>query len=177
MRFKKLLVIMSLLTFNTLLDSKTNTAQKAKVPVKNLSKPDNNSKNLNKKNITNVKKPIKPAIRTSHKEINNKNEFEEIVNNSKGIKIVKFYADWCGACNMFKDTFVKLSNKYKNDVNFLAVDIDKGDLKDMLTTYKITSVPTVIVFKDGKEVSKERGAMGESELDSKIKKIIDQKEK
>lgn len=116
--------------------------------------------------------PVKVAAKVNYRSIKDKKDYNNFIKNGSGIHAVKFYATWCGACTQIKDMYNKLADKYKNQVHFSVIDIDKDDLKSLLSDHKVVSVPTIIFFKDGKEIARERGAMGESELDDRIKKII-----
>lgn len=73
----------------------------------------------------------------------------------EGITLVDFFAEWCGPCKMIKPIINELSNEVK-DVKILQIDVDK--FPDLAGKYNIKSVPTFIVFKDGKEVEKAVGA-------------------
>lgn len=75
---------------------------------------------------------------------------------SSGTTVVDFYADWCGPCKRFAPTFEKLSNEMQN-VKFAKVNIDHN--KGISNKYSISSIPTLILIKDGKEVKRNVGPM------------------
>ena len=91
-------------------------------------------------------------------------EFDELVKNNKTV-VVDFFATWCGPCKMFSPILEKLSEEEK-DVKVVKVDVDEEE--DLAYRFGISSIPTVIIFKDGKPVSK---AIGYRSLDQ-MKEMI-----
>ena len=85
--------------------------------------------------------------------LENKEQFDELI---KDKVLVDFYADWCGPCKMLAPNLEKL------DYNILKVDVDK--FQDLAISYGVMSVPTLILFKDGKEVNKSIGYLDIDEL-------------
>ncbi len=93
----------------------------------------------------------------------NKENFDEKV--SKGTTIVDFFAEWCGPCKMLGPVFEKLSTEFEN-VNFAKVDVDsEGSLAQR---YNVMGVPTMIIFRDGKEIERIGGFLPEDVLRQKI---------
>ncbi|NLN50191.1 MAG: thioredoxin [Acholeplasmataceae bacterium] len=80
-------------------------------------------------------------------------EFETLV--KEGVTLVDFFATWCGPCKMLMPQLEELA-KEKTDVKYVKVDIDQHRPL-AANVYKITSVPTLILFKDGVEVSRTTG--------------------
>ena len=83
--------------------------------------------------------------------------------------IVDFYADWCGPCKMLSPVIDELSGELEN-VNFVKVDIDQS--MDLAQKFKIVSVPTLKVFKNGEEVDTLMGFMPKEVLKSKVEAHI-----
>ncbi|XP_053989898.1 thioredoxin-2 [Hylaeus volcanicus] len=69
--------------------------------------------------------------------------------------VIDFYATWCGPCKMIAPKIEELS-KEMPDVMFLKVDVD--ECEDVAEKYKITSMPTFILLKNGKQVESFSGA-------------------
>ena len=67
---------------------------------------------------------------------------------STGICLVKFGASWCAPCKMMGKTLASILPEFP-EINYQDIDVD--DYPDLSKEYKIKSVPTVILFKDGKE--------------------------
>ena len=91
------------------------------------------------------------------------NNFDEVV--SKGTCIVDFYADWCGPCKMFGPIFENVEKKHKN-INFCKLNVD--DDSEIAQKLGVMSIPTTIIFKDGKELRRNIGLMNETELEAFI---------
>ena len=83
------------------------------------------------------------------KKLNKDEKFEDII--KEGIWLVDFFATWCGPCRMLEPVLVE----FAKDNNVLQVDIDK--FMDLAEKFGIFSVPTLIVFKDGKLVNQVSG--------------------
>lgn len=80
-------------------------------------------------------------------------DFQALV--KEGITLVDFFATWCGPCKMLEPQLIDLA-KEKTDINYLKVDIDKH--RQLATeSYNIKSVPTLVLFKDGEELSRRSG--------------------
>ena len=88
-----------------------------------------------------------------------KEDFNDIISNGK--VVVDFFATWCGPCKMLGPVFEKVSDEV-NDVKFVKLDVDK--FNDIARQYGVMSVPTLILFENGKEVKKEIGFMSEDKL-------------
>lgn len=93
-------------------------------------------------------------------EMYNTANFDEKI--AKGVTLVDFSATWCGPCNMLAPVVDKASEEH-TDIKFGKVDIDKD--MDIAMRYKIMSVPTLILFKDGEILSKSIGLISASELE------------
>lgn len=85
--------------------------------------------------------------------------FNDVISNGK--VVVDFFATWCGPCKMLGPVFEKVSDEV-NDVKFVKLDVDK--FNDIARQYGVMSVPTLILFENGKEVKKEIGFMSEDKL-------------
>ena len=77
--------------------------------------------------------------------------------------VVDFYADWCGPCRMLRPTLEQISDE-RNDVIAAAVNIDENpELADM---FGITSIPCVILFKNGAEADRSIGLVPKESLEA-----------
>lgn len=86
-------------------------------------------------------------------------EFNELI---KGKKVViDFFANWCGPCKMLAPIFEEVSNEF-SDIKFAKVDID--EVEDLPKMFGIMSIPTLLIFEEGKLVKKISGYLGKDEL-------------
>ena len=94
--------------------------------------------------------------------LDNETEFDNII--STGTWLVDFKATWCGPCKMIEPVLEEISSTY----NILSVDID--DCPDITEKMGIMSVPTLILFKDGKQEKITAGYHDKEELEEFITK-------
>ena len=80
-----------------------------------------------------------------------------------GIVLVDFYADWCGPCKMVAPIIEELSQE-KENVKYIKVNVDNHE--EIAKEYGIMSIPTMIIFKDGKEINKNIGFATKEEISS-----------
>lgn len=81
-------------------------------------------------------------------------EFENILN-SKEICVCDFSASWCGPCRMMAPILEDVSDKYKRKYYFYQIDIDSAE--ELAEKFSIEVVPTIIIFKNGKEIGRTTG--------------------
>lgn len=91
-------------------------------------------------------------------------DFDEVV--AQGVTLVDFYADWCGPCRMIAPIIEELSNEMHGVATIAKIDIDKHQLPP--STHNVTSIPTIILFKDGKEVQRVVGVRDKETLKKMI---------
>ncbi len=82
-----------------------------------------------------------------------------------GITLVDFFATWCGPCQMLGPVLDDLSN----EVDYKVVKVDVDQARELSTEFGIRSVPTMIIFKDGKPVEQMVGFLTKDEINNKVK--------
>jgi len=87
---------------------------------------------------------------------------------AKGLVLVDFYADWCGPCKMLSPIIEEVAGQLSFKASFIKVDVDKAQAN--ASKYGVTSIPTLILFKDGKEVERVVGLQDEEALKHLIEK-------
>lgn len=85
---------------------------------------------------------------------------------SSGIVLVDFYANWCGPCKMLSPILEQFDNKNEN-VKVIKVDVDQQS--DLAGMFNVMSIPTLVLFKDGKLIGQKLGFMTEDMLNEWIK--------
>lgn len=79
-------------------------------------------------------------------------------------QMIDFYADWCGPCKAMKPIFEEVEKDYAGKIEFKKVDVDADGAS--AGQYGVMSIPTFVILKDGKEVSRKIGAMPKDILKS-----------
>lgn len=100
----------------------------------------------------------------------NVNEFKNKVDNKDGVVVVDFFATWCGPCKMLSPVYDSVETEMGDKAEFYKVDIDQS--MELAERFVVTTVPTVIVFKDGKEMDRLVGFIPKESLKSKIESHI-----
>ena len=96
--------------------------------------------------------------------------FDEVVVNSDILVVVDFWAPWCGPCKMFGPVFEKSAQNYP--LKALFVKINTEDEQSLGARFGIRSIPTLMLFKDGKEIERVSGALDETNLNRLISQFI-----
>jgi thioredoxin 1 len=96
----------------------------------------------------------------------NENNFEEEI--SSGIILVDFYADWCGPCRMLAPVLDAMSTE-NPDVKFLAVNVEANPA--LAQRFDVQSIPCLIFFKNGVELTRQVGFTTKTELNRILKEI------
>ena len=97
----------------------------------------------------------------------NTSEFRSSVESSKGVVVVDFFATWCGPCNMLAPVFEVLGEDMKDEARFLKIDIDQS--LEIAQQFDVSTVPTMIIFKDGEAVERLVGFMPKNKIEMKVK--------
>lgn len=100
----------------------------------------------------------------------NSEEFRKVVESGK-VVAVDFYADWCMPCRYLSPVLEKLEKEYNGKVEFYKLNVDEE--QEIAFEYGISSIPTVLFFKDGKIIGGFVGAMPEREVREEIDKILE----
>ena len=90
--------------------------------------------------------------------------FEEEVKD--GLVLVDFFATWCGPCKMMKPVISKIAEEYKGKIKVGKVNVD--DENELAMKYGISSIPTLILFKDGEPLKSLIGLSSKSEIENMI---------
>ena len=96
--------------------------------------------------------------------------FKEEVLESKHPVLVDFWAEWCGPCRMITPIIEELHEDFKNKAVIGKVNVDSES--EISSEYGITSIPTLLFFKDGEIVDKHIGSASKSQLEEKLNSLI-----
>ncbi len=89
------------------------------------------------------------------KEIHSAADFEKEIINHKGYALVDFWATWCSPCRMMAPVLESAEQQLGDKINFVKVDVDEQ--QQLAAEFDIMSIPTLVVFKDGKPVKRMSG--------------------
>lgn len=97
-------------------------------------------------------------------------DFQKSVLESTTPVLVDFWAPWCGPCKMAEPILEELSEVYKDKLIVVKANVDEEH--DLSSKYGVMSIPTTILFKDGKEVGRQIGFAGKKAFEELIKKTL-----
>ena len=97
----------------------------------------------------------------SAKYIQNNQHFHEEVLQSEKPVLLDFFASWCGPCKMVSPLLDEIA-KERPDINVVKVDIDQHP--ELARQYRVMSVPTLMVLRDGEVVKQSRGARPKGQI-------------
>lgn len=94
----------------------------------------------------------------------NDQNFKKEVLESEIPVLVDFYAEWCPPCKMLAPILEELNKKYGQKIKMAKLNIDKDT--EIALQYQVMSVPTLIIFKNGKEIKRIIGLQTKEELEN-----------
>lgn len=92
----------------------------------------------------------------------------EVIKNDK-LVIIDFFATWCVPCQMMSEVLREIEKEYEDVVEIFKVDVDEN--QETAIRYDVTSMPTLVFFKDGEEVERNVGYIEKDELTSIIEDL------
>ena len=98
----------------------------------------------------------------------NKDNFDETIKNSS-VTLVDFFATWCGPCKMLSPIIESVAEEVGDNTTIAKLDIDES--LDIAKQFGVMSVPTMIIFKDGKEVDRLVGLRQKDKILEALKNI------
>lgn len=97
--------------------------------------------------------------------------FESDVLKSDKPVVIDFSAEWCAPCKMLAPTLERLAADYDGKVKFLYADVDQ--VRDLAMKFRITSVPTLLFFRDGQVVGQMIGNRPYQDIASQLDKLLE----
>jgi thioredoxin 1 len=91
--------------------------------------------------------------------------FKEIINQDKPV-LVDFYATWCGPCKTMGPILENVKKKMGDSASILKIDVDKN--QKLASELNISGVPTLIIYKNGKQIWRQSGVVDANTLQQKM---------
>ncbi|MFQ3238141.1 MAG: thioredoxin 1 [Olleya marilimosa] len=88
-------------------------------------------------------------------------KFSEIINQDQPV-LVDFFAEWCGPCKTMSPILKDVKDNLKDRVSIIKIDVDKN--QELASKYQVRGVPTLLLFKNGKQVWRQSGVLQKNEL-------------
>ncbi|MGB0454314.1 MAG: thioredoxin [Bacteriovoracaceae bacterium] len=94
---------------------------------------------------------------------------QEVLNNPKPT-LVDFWAEWCGPCKALAPTLEEIGSEYSEKIEVFKVEVDTN--QELAQKYGIRSIPTMMIFKEGKVVETLVGNVPKSDIETSINKVL-----
>ena len=100
----------------------------------------------------------------------NDSNFEEEVLKAQGPVMADFWATWCGPCRMLAPVIDELATQYEGKLKVCKINADEA--MNTCTKYRISSIPTLLFFKNGELVAQSVGLQSKAALEEKIEALL-----
>jgi thioredoxin 1 len=87
--------------------------------------------------------------------------FQNLIDSEKPV-LVDFFASWCGPCKMLAPILKEVKDELGEGISIIKIDVDKNEL--LASQYQVRGVPTIILFRNGKNVWRQSGVLQKQEI-------------
>lgn len=92
--------------------------------------------------------------------------FQDLIDSDKPV-LIDFYATWCGPCKMLFPILKEVKDTLQEEISIIKIDVDKN--QEIAALYQIRSVPTLLLFQNGKVIWRQSGVVPKEEIIQNIK--------
>lgn len=96
-------------------------------------------------------------------------KFSELIHQDKPV-LVDFFADWCGPCKMMSPILKEVKDALGDSVSIIKINVDKN--QELSAKYQVKGVPTLILFKNGKQAWRQSGVVQKNDLISLLESHV-----
>jgi thioredoxin 1 len=97
--------------------------------------------------------------------------FKQEINESSGVAVVDFWAEWCGPCKMIAPIIEEIAKEFEGKVKVCKVNVDEN--QKLASEFNIMAIPTIVFFKNGKPVERSVGFQSKQNLIKKINQLLE----
>jgi len=97
-------------------------------------------------------------------------DFDKEITKAKGVALVDFWAGWCMPCKMIAPTVEAIAKDYTGKVKVAKVEVDEAG--EVASRFNVMNIPTLIIFKDGKEASRLVGVTPKEDIANKLDALL-----
>lgn len=97
-------------------------------------------------------------------------EADVLEESKSGPVFVDFWAPWCGPCRIVSPIVEELADDYQGKMKFAKIDVDQA--QNIALKYQVMSIPTLMIFKDGKPFEQVIGARPKKDLQSRVERAL-----
>lgn len=98
-----------------------------------------------------------------------KGKFSTLINSDQ-LVLIDFFAEWCGPCKMLAPILKQVKDEMGDSLKIVKIDVDKN--QSLASTYQVRGVPTMMLFKNGKQLWRQSGVLQKHELVEVVKSFI-----
>ena len=95
-----------------------------------------------------------------------KSKFNELLNSETPV-LIDFFAEWCGPCKMLAPILKEVKDELGEGIKIIKIDVDKN--QQLATKYQVRGVPTMLLFKKGKQVWRQSGVVQKNDIINSVK--------
>lgn len=95
-------------------------------------------------------------------------KFSELINQDKAV-LIDFFAEWCGPCKMMSPILKDVKDTLGDSITIIKIDVDKNQA--LASKYQVRGVPTLMLFKAGKQLWRQSGLLQKNEIIKTVKEL------